>query len=85
MTLQRGLKVKAVGTNQLTILAEIEAEIYASVKQVGEMTAMSSSETKISARPEQLTGLTGIRQRLESSRGMGAISPSIPNFPSWTP
>ena len=86
MALQRGLKVKAVGTNQLTILAEIETEIFASVKQAEGLVAVPKPETTIPVKPEQLTGLTGIRQRLESSRGMGAISPpSSPRFPRWKP
>lgn len=86
MALQRGLKVKAVGTNQLAILAEIETEIFASIKPAGAMTALPSPGMTIPAKPEQLSGLAGMRQRLDASRGMGAISPPFsPRLPRWKP
>lgn len=86
MALQRGLKVKAVGTNQLTILAEIETEIFASVKQADTTAAMPSPETKIPAKPEPLSGLAGIGRRLDVKRQWD-VPPmsSNPKFPRWKP
>lgn len=84
MALQRGLKIKAVGTNQVTILAEIETEILVSVKQAGASVAMPTCETTIPAKPEQLSGLAGISRRLNAKREGSVLPlPSNPKLPRW--
>jgi hypothetical protein len=86
MALQRGLKVRAVGPNQLSILAQVETEIRVSVvTPVFPSQPTPKVQTTTPTNPvDGMTGLAGVNARAQERRGW-ANAPHARKYPNKWP